>query len=114
MVLGASVVTLAVVFAWRQSGGDSQQTIDLLYVVPVALVALELGLVAGLACAGLALALVGIWVLTSDGDLGVVGALTALSPSWRWAPRLAASPHHMRDAQLRLRRLLESGLSSLI
>ena len=78
LVLGVAAVAFVVVFVLVQRSGDSAEAIGLLYVVPIALVALDLGLVAGLGAAAVALALLAIWTVTKDpgidtaaGDAGI-------------------------------------------
>jgi signal transduction histidine kinase len=110
VVLSAAVLVFAAVFALRQSAGDAEQAIDLLYVVPVALVALELGLIAGLAAAVVALALVGVWVGVSDGDVGAAGIVTRGLAFFAVGGVAGRFSDHLRDAALRQRRLLDSGL----
>lgn len=66
----AATLTLGI-FALRELSGGAGEVVSLLYVIPVALVALELGLLAGALSAITALVLVGIWDATRDMDLGI-------------------------------------------
>ncbi len=66
LVLGAAAVAFVVIFVILQQSGDSAEAIGLLYVVPIALVALALALAAGLAAAAVALVLSAIWMVTKD------------------------------------------------
>ncbi len=68
IVLSVAAVAFVVVFVLLLRSGDSGEAIGLLFVVPVALVALDLGLAAGLGAAALALALFAIWMVTQDPD----------------------------------------------
>ena len=76
VVLAAAAALFIVVFALCHTGPEPGEGIALLYVVPIALVALELGLVAGICASALALGLVGVWALDSHTELDAVGFLT--------------------------------------
>jgi signal transduction histidine kinase len=110
IVLSAAVLVFAGVCAWRVSSGDVEETIDLLFVIPVALVALELGLRAGLVAAALAIAAVGGWTLGADADIGAIGFLTRASSLLAVAGIAGRFADHQRAAQRRQRMLLQSGL----
>lgn len=88
VVLVTAALLFIAVFLARQSSGDAEAGIALLYVLPVALTALELGLVAGVAAAGFAMGLLGIWVATTEAELGAVG----LRPARLSSSREAGSP----------------------
>src|SRR5687767_191169 len=60
----AAAASFVAVFFFCQLSGDASDGIALLYVVPVALTALELGLRAGLAAGALATALTALWAAT--------------------------------------------------
>lgn len=110
-MLGVAALLFVAIFAWRQLNDDPGNAISLLYVVPISFVALELGVAAGLACAGLALGLVGLWLALADVNVGVTGLLT------RGVAFLAVGyvsgmfSDRMRLAQRRQQVLLESGLA---
>src|SRR5579859_5545281 len=109
VLLAAGMAFLAVAAA-RQTSSDTADAVELLYVVPIALVALELGLVAGVLAAALASALVGVWLATSTVDvelLGLIGRGLAYLAVGGLGGRFA---DRMRDAQARHRFLLQSGL----
>jgi hypothetical protein len=76
VVLAAAAGLFAAIFALRQTSTDGADATELLYVVPISLVALELGLLAGVGAAALALGLVGIWTLSSPAGLDGVGMFT--------------------------------------
>ena len=109
-VLAASAVLFAAVFALRQGSGEVESGLALLYVFPVILIALELGIVAGFGAAMLATALVIVWATTAPVDLGIVGIVT------RAAVFLAAGlvagrfSDHMRRVFASQDRLLGAGL----
>ena len=71
VVLGAAALLFVGLFVLRMSTNDVNTGIGLLFVIPTGLVALELGMVAGLGVAGLATALVVIWSRTRGAELGV-------------------------------------------
>lgn len=111
VVLGAAAGSFATIFTLRQSSGDVADTISLLYVIPISLVALELGLTAGVTAAAVALGLVDVSALTPHAALGALGVgargaayLAVGAVTGRFSDR-------MRDIQRRQSRLLESGLA---
>lgn len=111
VVLAMAAALFAAVCALRQASPDGADATELLYVVPILLVALELGLVAGAVGAALALGLVGIWTLSSHANLDAVGIFTrgvAFFPVGAVAGRFA---DRMRDARDRQHLLLQSGLA---
>lgn len=110
-MLLASAAMFVAVFALRQADSDAHDAVALLYVLPILLLSLELGVRGGLLAAALALALVGLWALTSGAGLDAVTIvsygvvyLAIGAVAGRFADR-------MRDAQARHRLLLESGLN---
>src|SRR5664279_5973775 len=111
VVLTAAVGLFAAVFALRQASADGADATELLYVIPISLVALELGLLAGVGAAVLALGLVGIWTLSTNVSLDAVGMFTrgvAFLPVGIVAGQFA---DRMRDAGDRQHLLLQSGLT---
>ena len=111
IVLIAAGAMFVAVFGLRQLSSDSTAGIAFLYTVPIALIALELGLRAGIAAAGWALALVGVWEIGAHVDLDVA-AVAALTVAFLAIGATAGRfGDRMRDAQRRQLLLLESGLS---
>jgi signal transduction histidine kinase len=111
VVLTAAAGLFAAVFALRQTSADGADATELLYVIPISLVALELGLLAGVGAAVLALGLVGIWTLSTNASLDAVGMFTrgvAFLPVGIVAGHFA---DRMRDASDRQHLLLQSGLT---
>jgi len=111
VVLAAAAGLFAAIFALRQTSTDGSDATELLYVVPISLVALELGLLAGVGAAALALGLVGIWTLSSPAGPDWVGMFTrgvAFLAVGTVAGRFA---DRMRDARDRQHLLLQSGLT---
>ena len=76
VVLAAAFVGFAAVFAVREAISGEPESVGLLYVVPISLVALELGAVAGVYAAALALALVAIWSIGTGVNLDLLGFAT--------------------------------------
>ncbi len=110
VVLASAAMLVLAVFVLRQLSGGEGEALSLLYVIPVALVALELGLLAGVLCALTALALIAVWDVTRDVDLGAMAIairglifLTVGALAGRFSDR-------MRSNQPRQEQLLRSGL----
>jgi PAS domain S-box-containing protein len=77
LVIAAACLFLAGVFVLEFAVSNPTEGIAVLYTIPIALLAIELGVAGGVAGALVALCLVGIWSATSDGaHIGVVGFLT--------------------------------------
>ena len=110
-MLATAVGLYGAVFALRAAVGDATDAIGLLYVVPIALVALELGLAAGIAAAALALGLVGVWALDAQVHLGVLGVITRGVAFLAVGCVAGRFSDRMRGAQRRQAGLLESGFA---
>lgn len=78
--LAVAGLLFTVVLALRFSVDDPVEAVSMLYVLPVALVALAFGRRAGLAAGLLALGLVAFWVRVVGADLSVVGWVARLVP----------------------------------
>jgi len=111
VVLLAAALLFAGVFALRMAGGEASDGIGLLYVVPISLVALELGLAGGAAAAALALALLAVWALTTHADLGAVGVFTRAVAYAAVGLIAGRFSDRMRQGQTRHRQLLDTGLA---
>jgi Histidine kinase len=111
VVLAAATGLYGGVFALRATVGDAADAIGLLYVIPIALVALELGLRAGVAAAALALGLVGVWALDAHADLGAAGVTTRGVAYLAVGGVAGRFSDRMRNAQQRQAALLESGFA---
>ena len=112
VVLAVAVAMFAAVVVLRQTSSDAADVIALLAVVPIALVALEFGLLVGVGAAILALGLVGVFAL--DVDSGTVGVYTAAVAYLAIGAVAGRFGDRMRDAQARQHLLLRSGLAWLI
>jgi signal transduction histidine kinase len=73
VVLGAAALLFAAIFAMRLAISDPSALVGNFYTVPIALLAAELGVRAGLAAAAAALALVFAWGAAKGVHLGVLG-----------------------------------------
>ncbi len=111
VVLGVAAALFAAVFVLCQTSSNVADTIALLYAIPILLVAVELGLIAGVACAAFAMGLVTVSALTTHTGLEAVGVLT-FSVSYLAVGAVAGRfSDRMRDIQRRQSLLLESGLA---
>lgn len=110
VVLGAALALFAAVFVAGQLTTSPTQSITLLYVVPIALVALELGIVAGLGAAALAFALLLVRMVTIDIDIGALGAVTRATAFVAVGGIAGRFSDRMRATHEQQRRLLASGL----
>jgi signal transduction histidine kinase len=110
VVLATAVGLFALLFALRQMSADRTDATELLYVVPISLVALELGLLAGVGAATLALGSVWIWTLSSHAGLDAVGMFTRGVTFFAVGIVAGRFSDRMRDARDRQHLLLQSGL----
>jgi signal transduction histidine kinase len=111
VVLGVAAGLFVTIFVLRQTSGNVADTITLLYLIPISLVALELGLTAGMASAAFALGLVGVWALTTHAGLGAVGVFTRCVAYLAVGSVAGRFSDRMRNIQRRQSLLLESGLA---
>jgi signal transduction histidine kinase len=109
IVLAAAAVLFVAIFLLCGLTGGSDTGLTLLYVLPVALVALELGLVAGLGAALLATGLMIVWATTST-DLGVPAMLARGLVFVVTGPITGRFSDHMRRVHVAQRRLINAGL----
>jgi hypothetical protein len=78
--LVVAVVLFGGVFALRLSAGQPDDVINLLYALPIALVALAFGRAPGIGAGVLAVVLVVVWVWLRDVDLSALGWLSRVIP----------------------------------
>jgi signal transduction histidine kinase len=109
-VLAVAGVLFATIFAIRQVISGEVETVGLLYVGPISLVALELGLVAGCCAAAFSLGLVAVWSLWSGVDLSLLGFLTRALAYLTVGAVAGAFGERTRAIHTRQTLLLESGL----
>ncbi len=111
VVLGAAVALTFAIFVLRELTSSAADGITFVYVVPVALVALEFGVAAGIGAALGALVLVGVWVLTRDTHIGLEGVLSRGIVFVAIGALCGRFSARMRAARERQRQLLDSGLA---
>ena len=111
VVLAVAAATYGLVFILRWLTGDPVDALDLLYVVPIALIALELGLLAGVCSALVGSALVMASWLGVHGGFDPVAVATHTVVFVAVGVIAGRFSDRMRDAQRRQRRLLASGLA---
>ncbi len=111
VVLGAVAVTTAAIVAASQASTSASDGLAFLYVVPVALVALEFGIRAGLGMALACLALTELWIETRHVHLGAVGVITRAVTLVAVGAVTGRFADRMRAGRSRQLQLLESGLS---
>jgi signal transduction histidine kinase len=110
VVLAAAAVLFAGIFFLRQGTSDGETGIALLYLLPAALIGLELGRLAGLAAAVLATGLLVFWDVTTPVELGALGVATrgaAFAGAGLIAGRFS---DRMRKVYLTQASLLDAGL----
>jgi len=107
IVLAAAAATFVAVAVAHRANGDPALALGLLYVLPVMLVALELGLVGGCVAAGLAIAFVATVGSEALDALGVATRSVSFVAVGAIAGRFS---DRMRAAHAREERLLASGL----
>jgi signal transduction histidine kinase len=108
VVLAATAVLFAAVFALHRANPDPAASLGLLYVIPVTLAALELGLTAGLVGAAVSTGLLLTSSPTQPGALEVLTRAVVYAAAGGIAGRFS---DRMRQAQRRQERLLDSGLA---
>lgn len=111
VVLAAAAVLLVAIFVVRQIHAGAADAISLFYVVPIALTALELGLRAGIAAAGVAFALFLIWVASADPGITSLGYVTRSVGFVAVGIVAGRFSDRMRATQSRQEQLLQSGLA---
>src|ERR1035438_9247057 len=96
----AAAASFAAVFALLGTGFEADG-LALLNLVPIALVALEFGLLAGICCAAVALGLVGVWALDGSTGLGAFDMFTVAVAYLAVATAAGRFASRMRDAHAR-------------
>jgi PAS domain S-box-containing protein len=95
---------LASVFVVRLNVDRADAAVSLLFALPVALLAVELGAVAGLAGAGVATTLVVVWASTANTNLDVVGYVSRAGTFMLLGGLLGMFADRLRAAALRAER----------
>jgi PAS domain S-box-containing protein len=109
MILGLAGLLLAGVFTFGLFQDDPGEAVAVLYTLPIALIAIEFGAVAGAAAAAIAIGLFGLWVAVDDISVGPLGFATrsigffllgALLGHFATKLRRAYDEVHRREQQL--------------
>ncbi len=111
VVLGTAGLLALAIFVLRQATSGAADDLAFVYVVPVALVALELGPGAGVAAAVASLALVAVWMATRDTPVGLAEALAQAIVFLTIGAICGRFSGRMQAARERHRQLLDSGLA---
>lgn len=110
VVLLSACALFVTIFALRELVAGTGDALSLLYVIPVALLALELGMRAGVLAAGVALAAIGVWVATVSTEVGWVGVLVRALIFFSVGAIAGRFSDRMWGHSLREQGLLRSGL----
>lgn len=109
VLLSAGAMFVAV-FLLRELVTGRGDALSLLYVIPVALLALELGIRAGVIAAGLSIAVIGVWMATVKPEFGLVGFLVRAGILLSVGAIAGRFSDRMRSHSVRDESLLRSGL----
>lgn len=104
-VLAVAAVLYVSVFLLRLVGGGPQDATNMLYILPVALIALAFGRTAGVVAGLLAVALVAAWVLVDDVELSALGWASRIVPMLLLGGLLGDAADRLERAQARQRAL---------
>jgi hypothetical protein len=110
VALGVAALLYALVLSLRLSAGGPDEAYSLLYVLPVALVAITFGLRAGLAGGLVAVALTVVWVVVDDVSLGLTGWGSRILPLLLLGGLLGDASDRLRRADAEKRRLEAAAL----
>lgn len=110
VALAVAATLFAAILALRLSGGSPADAYSMLYVFPVALVALVFGLRGGTAAGLVAVALIVVWVVADDVSLTATGWVSRVAPLVVLGPLLGRAADRMRRAEAEHRRLAEAAL----
>jgi PAS domain S-box-containing protein len=120
-VLAIALVLVIGILGARLANSDQGNGLLALQVIPIALVALELGLLPGLACAVVALGTVGIWDVSRSVDIAPYEYLArvavyfpvAVAVGWA-AGRIRAGEETIASREERMRSIVESSSDALV
>lgn len=110
VVLLSAAVLFAAIFAVHQIVRIQGDALSLIYIVPVALLALELGTWAGMIAAAVATMAVGAWMATIDTNVGLIGLLVRAMIFVSVGAIAGRFSDQMRKHSARDESLLRSGL----
>jgi hypothetical protein len=106
-VLAVAAALYLVFFLLRLAVGGPDDAVNMLYALPIALVALAFGRVGGLVAGLVGVALVGAWVLLDDVGLSAIGWASRVVPMLLLGGLLGDASDRLADADAR-QRLLEA------
>lgn len=98
LAVAVSALLFVGIIVLRWSVGDADDAISMLYVLPVALLALSFGLRAGLGAGAFAVGLLVLWVTTAGESLSVFGWLSRAVPPLLLGLLVGAAADRIRDA----------------
>jgi hypothetical protein len=110
VALGVAGMLYALVLSLRLSAGGPDDAYSLLYVLPVALVAISFGMRAGLAGGLAAVALTVVWVVVDDVNLSLTGWGSRIVPLLLLGGLLGDASDRLRRADAEKRRLEAAAL----
>ncbi len=110
VVLLSSVAMFVAIFLLREFVTGRGDALSLLYVIPVALLALELGVRAGVTAAIVAIAAIGVWMATVETEISWVGLLVRAIILLSVGIIAGRFSDRMRSHSVREESLLRSGL----
>jgi PAS domain S-box-containing protein len=113
-ILLLAAFLFAGIFALRHSREDPGALVSVLYVIPIALVAVELGMVGGLTAAVLSIAAVGIWDLSVEVDVDPLGYVSHAAAYLGIGLVLGIVSAGARTARSAQRQLIESGPDAMV
>ncbi|HEU4514282.1 MAG TPA: hypothetical protein VFR87_14340 [Nocardioidaceae bacterium] len=96
-------VLYVAVFTLRLTAGGPNDAVNMLYALPIALVALAFGRRAGIAAGLVAVALVAIWAFSSDADLSTLGWASRVTPLLLLGGLLGDASDRLEEAERRER-----------
>ena len=105
LTVAVAVALFAAVFTLRVFVGDASDVVNMLYTLPIALVALAFGLRAGLGAGVLAVVLVAGWVVLDDIEMSTLGWVSRILPMLLLGALLGDASDRLRLADRRLRAL---------
>jgi PAS domain S-box-containing protein len=115
LVLAAAGLLFAGIFALRLGIDNEAEGITVLYTIPIALIAIAFGSLAGIAAAALGLALFGVWAAIDGVEVGVLGVISRAicflllgGLLGRFAEQLNAAIETARDQQYELQEILDN------
>ena len=110
LAVGVSAVLFAAIIGLRWSVGGVEDSISMLYVLPVALLALGFGCRVGLAAGVFAVGLLALWLVTSDESLSALGWLSRATPFLLLGALTGAAADRIRAAAAAERRSAAAAL----